>query len=375
MAWYWNPYAVPGLLALVFGCSLAVTVYATNPGRLQNRSLSLYLVCLTAAIGCGTGLMLSNDDPRTALGFQAVAFAGLFAALPIYLVFLSTLPTPWVAWLRRRWVRAVLLVSPLLIMPLSVLAFDSLVARVAPAPHARIDAAFTDLGTRAFELDALVTATLGIVAAIGALRAAQDKAGRARARWYAIAFVFWEVCQLVAFVMLEIAFKSASASPGVFTAAVMIFASSFVVFILLLTYAILHAQLFDIDLKLKFALGKGTLGAAFLAVFFVVSQLVQVLAGAAFGAVAGAIAAGLLLFALRPLERLAHGVAEKAMPKTQDTPLYAQFRKMEVYKAAVESFHLDGRVTSRERDALSRLAAKLGIAATDARAIETDLHG
>lgn len=139
-----------------------------------------------------------------------------------------------------------------------------------------------------------------------------------------------------------------------------------------LAYGVLRHQLFDIDLKLKFALHRGTVGAVFFAVFLIVSQLVQNLTTAAFGVVAGAVAAGLLLFILRPLERMATRVVDRAMPNTHDTPGYAQFRKMEVYKATVESFLVDGRITERERVVLSRLASKLGIAATDALSLEQD---
>src|SRR5687767_14141919 len=101
------------------GCALAVTVYATNPRRLQNRSLTLYLLCWSCMTGFGTGIMFLTDDPRTVLALQAVGFAGFFGAAPFYLVFLSTLPTPWVAWLRRRWVRTVLLTLPSVFVVLS----------------------------------------------------------------------------------------------------------------------------------------------------------------------------------------------------------------------------------------------------------------
>lgn len=161
-------------------------------------------------------------------------------------------------------------------------------------------------------------------------------------------------------------------SPGDF----LLYDVCFLLFLVLLAYGFLRYQVFDIDLKVKLALDKGTLGAVFVAVFFVVAKLAESLADqlfSGFGWVVGAVAAGLMLFALRPLERLATRVADSAMPKTQDTPAYAQFRKLEVYKATLESFLVDGAVTPRERDALSRLAAKLGIAAADARSIEADV--
>ena len=56
-----------------------------------------------------------------------------------------------------------------------------------------------------------------------------------------------------------------------------------------LAYAILRLQLFDIDVKVKWTLGRSTLVGIFVAVFFVVDQLIQVFAGRAFGPVAGKI--------------------------------------------------------------------------------------
>jgi len=146
-----------------------------------------------------------------------------------------------------------------------------------------------------------------------------------------------------------------------------------IVFVLLLVYAILRTQLFDLDLKLKWSLRRGTVVAIFAAVFIVVAQVAQEFLSGAFGWLAGGIAAGAMIIAIRPIERAADRVAERTMPQVQATPAYVAFQKMEVYKAAVEEVLADGAVSQKDRRVLERLRAQLGLSADDARAMENDL--
>lgn len=61
------------------------------------------------------------------------------------------------------------------------------------------------------------------------------------------------------------------------------------------------------------------------------------------------------------------------MPRVQDTDAYRTVRKREVYRAALESAAADGEVTDKERDVLATLQEQLGIAPTDALAMERDV--
>lgn len=105
--------------------------------------------------------------------------------------------------------------------------------------------------------------------------------------------------------------------------------------ILVFAYAILRAQLFDIDLKLKWTLSKGTVAAAFVAVFFMVSEGAERLLSDRIGPVAGLLAAGALVFALVPLQRAADRMADKAMPHVRDDPQYRLVKKREARAARV----------------------------------------
>jgi hypothetical protein len=144
-----------------------------------------------------------------------------------------------------------------------------------------------------------------------------------------------------------------------------------ITFLVILARALLREQLFDFDLKLKFAIKGSTLVAIYGAVFLVVEQLAQNLASAQFGVVAGAAAAGLLLFAFRPMQRLAERAADRALPHVRDDDAYRTFKKMEVYKAAFES-SIEGGISPKERRMLDALRTKLDIGIGAARALEDD---
>jgi hypothetical protein len=144
---------------------------------------------------------------------------------------------------------------------------------------------------------------------------------------------------------------------------------------LLIVRGLLRYQLFDFDLKVKWTLKRGTIAAIILGAAVVTGQVAQNYLSGALGWLAGGVVAGILVFAFKPIERLAERVSDRAMPRTTGTPEYVAFRKLEVYKAAVESAHETGGITQRERASLDRLRAKLAIAEADAASIEADVTG
>lgn len=141
----------------------------------------------------------------------------------------------------------------------------------------------------------------------------------------------------------------------------------------ILAYVIARYRLFDIDLKVKKGVKGTTIAAGFIAVFFVASESAAAFFSGSIGTYLGIAAAGLLVFALAPLQRLAEGVAARAMPHATGTPDYVAWRKLQVYHAALDGAMQDGEVTPREREILARLRRELGIADEDAEALERDL--
>lgn len=275
------------------------------------------------------------------------------AILPVYLAFLgAALPTPAARPFGRPIVRALLLLTATGAIALAV-AFPNEFDAPVGAGWSEYPA-----GVRTAVLSLLAAALIGLALAVDALRrSAPGTPARARMRAYTLAFVLFDVGQFAFFAIGSI--DAMSGSLENFLLGVTNFVS--VVGLGLLARALLRFQLFDFDLKLKRGLSRSALGAAFVAAFFVVSELVQAFASATLGVVAGTLAAGLLLFALTPLQNAADRVADAAMPRVQDTPEYRLVRKREVYLAALQSAAEDGEITDKERSVLATLATQLGL--------------
>jgi hypothetical protein len=140
-----------------------------------------------------------------------------------------------------------------------------------------------------------------------------------------------------------------------------------------LAYAILRHQMFDVDVKLKLTLRRGTIVGVFLAAFFVVSQLIQVFTGQLFGLTGGAVVAGLLLFGLAPIQRAAERLSDKAMPnvKPQDAA-YVLRKKRETYRNAVATAWADGTLTQKDMRMLQQVREALALPEKDVLAIERE---
>ncbi|HEX9816624.1 MAG TPA: hypothetical protein VGB18_06565, partial [Candidatus Thermoplasmatota archaeon] len=140
-----------------------------------------------------------------------------------------------------------------------------------------------------------------------------------------------------------------------------------------LAYAIVRQQLFDIDLKLKWTVNRGSVAAAFVSVFFVVEQIVQNWAGDALGVAAGAVATGLLVFAMHPLQRLARRFADAAMPHVRENdPTYTLESKRETYRQALAIAWSDSVLTAKEMLMLSRLREALQLSDREIVALEKE---
>lgn len=145
--------------------------------------------------------------------------------------------------------------------------------------------------------------------------------------------------------------------------------------VVIVAYVIARYRLFDIDLKVKRGVKGTTIAAAFFAIFFIVSESATAFFSGSIGTYLGIAAAGLLVFALAPLQRLAERLANHAVPHATGSPDYVAWRKLQVYHAALDGAMQDGEVTVKERAILARLRRELGIADADAEALERDLAG
>lgn len=147
------------------------------------------------------------------------------------------------------------------------------------------------------------------------------------------------------------------------------------IFGVIIAYALARARLFDIDLRLKLTVSRGTVVAAFTFVFIVVSQLVEAFFQDNFGQnyIIAGVACGLLLFALTPLQRWAERFADEVMPEVKRTRPYEDRRKQDVYRQALADVWSDGRITAKERRLLDAFAAQLRLDASEAARLEIDV--
>jgi len=215
-----------------------------------------------------------------------------------------------------------------------------------------------------------------LVASIHAWRLAAG-AAKTRARFFALAFGFRDVCWafvyggalwMIWFGQYHVVDPDASSPIYVVYALGTLFA------VPLIAYGILRTQLFDIDLRIRWTIKQSTLAAAVVAIIFILSEGADRLLSSELGDGIGLLAAALVVFFLAPLQRFAERVATVAMPNTQNTPEYTIFRKMQVYEAAFAEARQEGGISQKERALLVRLRDSLGISETDAEAIETELQ-
>jgi hypothetical protein len=137
-------------------------------------------------------------------------------------------------------------------------------------------------------------------------------------------------------------------------------------------YALLKHGLFDIDLRLKKTLYRGTVALSFLAVFFVVAQIMQNYLSQTLGFLVGGIAAGLLLFALQPVQKFAERFADVIMPNTRPIETLVPDQRRQIYHSQVSLAWADGVLDRSERRLLDDLRERLGLTHEEAALIERE---
>lgn len=124
----------------------------------------------------------------------------------------------------------------------------------------------------------------------------------------------------------------------------------------ILAYGVLRAQMLGLDIKVRFAVRGTTMAAIFVGVFFVVAEAAQQFFGERSGnEFIGILAAGGLVFAFSPLQRLADRVAARAVPHGPPQPSEAET----LYRNQAELAWMDGAMTRREGLMLRGLAQHL----------------
>ncbi|MGH7338843.1 MAG: hypothetical protein ACREI7_14780, partial [Myxococcota bacterium] len=140
-------------------------------------------------------------------------------------------------------------------------------------------------------------------------------------------------------------------------------------------YAILRHRLFDLDLRVKWTVRRGTLVAALAGVFFITKEVLEsaVRADGVLSSVAAAAGIGLVAM---PAWRFAGRLADRLLPGVADTTEYRTRRRRELYRAAVESAAEGGALSEDEKRLLAGFAKRLGLTPGEARLIDGGIvHG
>jgi hypothetical protein len=141
----------------------------------------------------------------------------------------------------------------------------------------------------------------------------------------------------------------------------------------MIAYAVVRYQLFDIEVKLKLTIKNSTIGAIFVAVFFIISETAQqVFSATIMGPYLGIVGAGFLLLAISPLQQLAERVASASVPHAKAIKDLSQKERHRLFRDHVQLAWADGSLTIKERRLLDHLRERLGLSIEDAARFEKE---
>lgn len=137
-------------------------------------------------------------------------------------------------------------------------------------------------------------------------------------------------------------------------------------------YSIVRHQILGFDVKVRWTISRGTIAAAFIAVFVGVQTFVSEFFTNTGGLITGAVAAAGLVFFLAPLQSLAEKVAGAATQDAKPPAAQSQDERLETYRATARSAWSDGAIDAKERALLDTLREALGLSYEQAARIESD---
>jgi len=144
---------------------------------------------------------------------------------------------------------------------------------------------------------------------------------------------------------------------------------------MIITYGILKARLFDIDLIVSKSV-KYTLLNIGLAWLFVVSResIIPLISGVIFqgSQVATLMAGFIVVTAFIPLKNTTNNLTAKLFPHIQQSLI---IDNLELYRKQLELIWMDGKITEKEKKLLSVLRSSLGISEEEHKQVEQEVRG
>lgn len=335
---------LPSLVVMGAAFTLATIVYVTRPGRAANRALAAILLAEGIANGLLNGVSYLMPDPQSQAAVVRTAWAFKLVVPATYLAFLATFRTRWAAPLRTTWFRLTTWAATAGLVGVWFLRRDLM-------PYE----AWFPVWTQGLAVLFLT----GFVLALAARAEATEPKARRDASLLALAFGWHDIMFTLYIVARETGVVTQPALKSFIVGVV------FLGHTLLLSYAILRRQLFDIDIRLRRGIRRSTVAAVLIGAFLVASEAVEALLpvdGFAFG-VGAAI---LVAFAHQPIQRLADRTAARLFPGADDRPAALDARRIEVYRTALsEAAAVDGALTPEDARRLAQLRRGLRLTMGD----------
>ena len=148
--------------------------------------------------------------------------------------------------------------------------------------------------------------------------------------------------------------------------------------LVVLFYGVARYQILGVDFRLPGLTGRSLKGAIVVPVFFVLLQMVEVEAqnlvgrdGTVAGLLLGSVVSGLLVFFLSRVQTLV-GAGQNVPDRDEPLESYDAYRRIEMYRAAMEASLSDGVIPPKEQRMLDRLRDSLGITREEHMALEHD---
>ncbi len=211
---------------------------------------------------------------------------------------------------------------------------------------------------------------LAFLLAMHAVLLARTDLARRRALLFAVAFGLRDLSWGVLYTAAFLGVRSGSESTELFFD--QLYAGSTLIYIPIVAYGILSVRLLNIRIQVRRGVRRGTLAAAFVAIFFLISEAAASVLSERFGTVIGLLGATLIVFLVSPLHRLSEWISGQVV-RTNEGREYQAYRRLQMYAVAVEDAMAYGDIGPAQRTLLDRLRESLDMSPDDARRIESDL--
>lgn len=140
---------------------------------------------------------------------------------------------------------------------------------------------------------------------------------------------------------------------------------------LLVTYALLRHELFDINIKLKATVKRSVLAGSFAMVFFLVSEVLELFVPADSN-VAGIVAAGFISLLLAPIQKVSQRLADRLMPGVKELDEMGLADRRRLYRDQVRIAAGDGTIDEKDRRMLAVAREALRLSSVEAQRIEDE---